>query len=130
MAHGPSKTYAPETRIEFPTILTNAGGGYNAGTNEFVCPTSGLYYFALTTTGFDSNNAIMEIWMDGERLVTSLNVNSNIPTGSNSVAINCGSGGKVYIQGGTMYNVIPYGTNNNWGNTVTFSGFLISGDDV
>ena len=40
-------TISPGERVHFQDVLTNVGGGYNAGHNEFVCPHTGLYMFSL-----------------------------------------------------------------------------------
>ena len=129
MAHGEVKSYDPETRIEFPTIITNEGGGYMSGLHEFWCPVDGLYYFAHSSMGFEETPGITEIWMDDTRLVTCHAADYRHPAASNSVVVHCNSGSKVYVECSHSNACTVFGTYYDRGNTVTFSGYLLSSDD-
>ena len=129
VAHAEGKVYNPEARIEFPTIITNEGGGYITGLNEFWCPVDGLYYFSHFSVGLASNSASTEIWMDDTYLVTSLTSGGTTPATGNSVVVHCNSGSKVYVQCGPAP-CTQQGTTNNYQNSVTFLGFLLTSDDT
>ena len=129
VAHGEVKVYNTEERIEFETVITNEGGGFLPGQNEFLCPINGMYLFSHSSAAWANSFSITEIWMDDIRLVTSFAVNDVTPAASNSVLVHCTSGGKVYIQCDTLHACTPWGTDGNFHNTVTFSGYLVAGDE-
>ena len=68
--------------------------------------------------------------MNEDRLVTAMASawDSPVPSGTNSVVAYCTSGSKVYVRCGRVA-CTPYGNAMDWENTVTFSGFLVTGDD-
>ena len=129
VAHGDSKTYSPGERIEFGTVITNEGGGFLPGQNEFLCPWKGLYMFSLSSAGYGTGgSAITELWMDENLLVTSLAVGSTNSATSNTVFAQCDSGSRVYVQCTSQASCAIFGNQNGYDNTVTFSGMLLAED--
>ena len=126
--HEEAKTYSPGERIGFGTIITNEGGGFLPSQNEFLCPQKGLYMFSLASVRYgESNNGIVEIWMDETLLVTTFAATSNNAATSNAVFIQCDSGSRVYVQCSQIeHSCSMYGNNNGYVNTVTFSGMLVA----
>ena len=94
-----------------------------------MCPSSGFYYFSVSTLAAGSPSAALELLIEGTRVATAFAWNGGTQAASNSAVVQCGSGDKVYVQCNDMHGCVQYGTNNSWGNTVTFSGFMLGGDD-
>ena len=124
VAHQLPFTYSPNARLEFLTVITNSGGAYDPELHEFQCPLNGLYYFTVSSAAFPNTGTAMDIVMDELSLVHIHAANSPTPASSNSVIVYCQSGGRVYVQCSRSA-CTPMGTNDDWGNTVTFSGFLL-----
>ena len=34
-------------KVEWESVRTNVGGGFNPTTSEFVCPSDGIYFFSV-----------------------------------------------------------------------------------
>ena len=120
-----SKTYSPEARIEFTTVITNEGAGFKPGQHEFVCPVSGMYLFTYTTLSIHNQHSISSIWIENTLLVTSFGNGPNNGKASNTVLVHCNSGNKVYVQCDHEYVCYTEGDNRNYH---TFAGFLVSAD--
>ena len=130
VAHEELKVYSPGERIEFGTVITNEGGGFLPGQNEFLCPRKGLYMFILSSVRFEgSDYGIAEIRMDEALLVTSFAAGSPNGATSNTVFIQCDSGSRVFVQCGQIA-CSMYGNSNGYVNTVTFSGMLVAEDEL
>ena len=126
--HDTRRSYSPGEQIEYSIILTNVGGGYIPGQSEFVCPITGTYVFSITSTAFGSSgNAIMELWMDDERVVVAYAANSQDPTGNALVTLQCSSGSKVFVRCTELFSCLPYGPER--GISDTFAGFLLASED-
>ena len=128
VSHGETKGYSPGERFEFETIITNEGGGFLPGQNEFLCPTRGLYMFTLSTCGYAGTNAIAEVWMDDSIIFTALDSSDKFGATSNLAYVHCQAGSRVFVVC-SQQACIPYGTADGYVNTVTFSGMLVSGND-
>ena len=98
VAHGEVKTYSPEEKVEFETVITNEGGGFLPSQDEFLCPYSGMYLFTQVTVAWDNSRSITEIWMDNTRVATAFATNGITPTAGHAVLVHCTSGSRVYVQ--------------------------------
>ena len=130
VAHAETKTYLRDERLEFPVVITNEGGGYSPSQNEFLCPVTGLYLFTVTVTrNRESNNAIVDIVMDDELLVTVFAASSSNAGTSAMVFIRCQSGQRVYAQCTGLQSCTIRSETDGWERSTTFSGLLIASDD-
>ena len=55
--------------VEFKTVVTNIGSGYNPSSSVFHAPVGGLYYFSVTILSFAGENLETEIVHNGNGLV-------------------------------------------------------------
>ena len=99
------------------------------GLNEFWCPVSGMYFFMHASVSFGDSRAIAEIWMDDEPIITVLTSHAQSVGMTNAAMVHCQSGSKVYVQCEQQFPCVPYGSTDGFGNSVTFTGFLLFGDD-
>jgi hypothetical protein len=127
--HAAQKAYSAGQKIEFPTILTNEGGGYVVSQNDFMCPQSGMYMFYVSVVkNNDYDDAIVDIVKNGTPLVTAFGASTYNSAASNSVIVRCNSGERVDIRCTSVKSCNLRSTTGGYANTTTFSGFLISSD--
>ena len=121
------RNYAPLSRIEFERIITNEGGGFISGLNEFWCQVDGLYFFTHTSVAYHPYaHAITEIWMNDAPVgVTAFAANGDTPSATAVVFVHCNSGDKVYIQCARI-DCLVFGDADDFSNTTTFSGYLVA----
>ena len=130
VAHGEPKTYTAGQRIEFPTVITNEGGGYVSSQHEFICPRTGVYMFSVSVVRTPANSAILKIFMDDTLLVAAFAAGSSNAATSNTVFVRCNSGGSVYVQCYTQGSCSVRSNNLYYdNNATTFSGMLVAADD-
>ena len=110
--------------IEFPEVITNVGGGYNAQQHEFICPTSGIYLFSTSlVSGWDILNGI-SIVVDGNRMIwpwTDGRSGNQRGQGTAVLMVECQQGQKVWVECQSDTCIIW----DNQDNYCTFSGTLL-----
>ena len=114
--------YNSGDRGKFPVVLSNIGGGYNAGSHEFTCPVSGVYMFSTSTLTGPQAYGIMSIMVNGVRTVTThADSHGNAwDQGTNMVVVNCDHGQKVWVRSDRDIMV-----HDNMKHYSTFSGMLL-----
>ena len=66
VANEVSSTFGPGVRITYNRIITNSGGDFNIGTNEYICPVSGYYMFTVSSYAkWEQSGEIVLIHNDG-----------------------------------------------------------------
>ena len=126
MGSGGDRTYAPNARVQFPVVLTNVGGAYDATSSEFQCPVHGLYMFSVSLLSMYGKAGLAHIMVNGKMKVSTYADGRSAPNlghSTNVVLTECGAGHKVWIQ---VYSIAGYvyfhdGTYNSG----TFSGVLL-----
>ncbi|XP_062598741.1 complement C1q-like protein 2 [Saccostrea cucullata] len=111
------------SKLVFPKIIFNTGGGYNPTTGMFTAPVDGHYVFFVSVQSYGTSYIKMEIVLNGESKVKTMAHDTNdkdyYETGVNLVVLRLNQGDKVWVKHylGTGYysNPIPI---------TTFSGFL------
>ena len=111
-------------KFTFDRVWTNVGGGYQTGTNDFVCPVSGHYMFYITFETQGKAFVTARVTLEGE---------DNPIMYGDSMGIGFANAGQLYMMhcsSGQRVYVVSLGTSNvREGHRCTFSGMLISGDD-
>ncbi|XP_045178996.2 complement C1q-like protein 4 [Mercenaria mercenaria] len=114
--------------IIYDKVYTNVGGGYDATTGVFTCPTAGLYTFQFHTLAHQDKSSWLELYKNQEYIASIYGHTVNdFASGGNSVVLQLTVGDTVYIK--AVDN--SYGTDTNlYGQPdevySTFSGYLIS----
>ena len=94
-------TYSRGDRIPFPTVIANAGGGWQISANEFICSQTGVYMFSLTTVSDNnSNSGVVNIIMDGVIKATAFAGSSQKDSTGVVVFVQCSEASKVYCECG------------------------------
>ena len=126
MGPGGERKYAASAKVQFPVVLTNVGGAYNATGSEFQCPVSGLYMFSVSLLSQKGNLGNAHIMVNGEMKVTTYSDGREAPRwdhSTNVVLTECQAGHKVWIQVPSMEdNRYFHDTVSNY---CTFSGVLL-----
>lgn len=117
-----NKAYSVGEQVIFDQIYSNIGGAYNASSNTFTCPVTGVYVFTARVTSLGGLMAGLLIQKDGEGIGVCLADTG--PTGhrsaaSTSVVTECTAGQAVWIESTTISNI-------HSGKVTSFSGFLLN----
>ncbi len=73
----PSKTFSAPSLISFAIVDVNQGDGWNTTLDEFITPTSGIYFISLTTTSQISSVHDVQIQVN-EQPIISVKVDHNM----------------------------------------------------
>ena len=65
-----STSYAAGETVRFPDVISNIGGGFIPGTNEFICPQSGVYFFSTSLYCHGSDMYTAGIWLDDAQVLS------------------------------------------------------------
>ena len=116
-------SYNTHAHVEFPVVLSNIGGGYNARSHEFTCPVSGVYMFSMAIINYHGESNAVNLIVNGHLMVSTNadGVGGNTWDHSTNVVVaNCGRGQKVW--GRSVRSIKIYNDGNNYS---TFSGMLL-----
>ena len=116
------KAYKAGDRIQFPNVLSNFGGYYNAKLHEFTCPVTGIYLCSTSTMSGHNGLGVVLIMLDNTRLVSTYANGRNIHYGhsTNMVVAHCKKGQKVWVK--TDRSITVWRGANNYN---TFSAMLL-----
>ena len=85
--------------VEFKTVVTNIGSGYNPSSSVFRAPVEGLYYFSVTILSFQGDDMETEIVHNGNGLVyTYSGSESMYGSGSASAVVHLNANDDVWVR--------------------------------
>uniref|UniRef100_A0A3Q2QX60 Cerebellin-1-like n=1 Tax=Fundulus heteroclitus TaxID=8078 RepID=A0A3Q2QX60_FUNHE len=114
---GPLNRY---TTLEYKTVKTNIGNGYNPETGIFTAPVKGLYYFRFTGVVGRSGRLKAGLKKNDEDIVAIYHKAGTQASAANGVTLELEQGDRVYIQVWEDDTTIADQTRLS-----TFSGFLV-----
>ncbi|XP_041717781.1 complement C1q-like protein 2 [Coregonus clupeaformis] len=114
--------FTTDTPLQYKRVFSNFGSGYNPATGVFTAMVRGVYYFRYTMFYIGSPNAVVALFKNSEKLVSTWNVNSGSQedSSSNAAIVQLEVGYNVYAQLSANRRVYE-----DAGNYNTFSGFLL-----
>merc|ERR1712150_116495 len=96
---GGAKDYRSGDTVQYATILTNAGGHFQPGSNQFICPQTAMYMFAITAIRNDEREyAIFTLMIDDTPVFKSFGTITQNAASSNLAFVQCNSGQRVYVR--------------------------------
>ena len=116
-------TVPGNTKVEWPVVRTNVGGGFDPATSDFICPVDGTYMFNVDTLVHwdDVFRAGLEILHDGSLVVASIAQSNDVyGAASSTVVLQCNSGQRVWVRCETCCACEMMG-----GPYTSFTGFLL-----
>ena len=124
MGPGYDRDYSTNTRVSFPVVITNVGGGYDAATNVFTCPRTGVYLFNVAILSQRNELGVVDIVVNGvQKFSAYADGRANTwDHASNGAVLECKQGQKVWVQ--THSNSEYQSIHTQW-NYGTFSGMLL-----
>ncbi|XP_052797724.1 complement C1q-like protein 4 [Mya arenaria] len=114
----------PDDIVPFDSIVTNEGGGYNAGLHVFVCPLRGVYAFQSSLMADYHKHIETQLVKEGKVLAHMYAAGSTaghgFDQGYNSAVTRCEAGEHVWVKlrGASGTTVVADGFS-------TFSGYLL-----
>ena len=111
----------PMDPVSFDTIVVNQGSGWDAATNSFITPMTGVYYVHITAGFYGMMFSKMELLINGMPFICLYNILGSVQdTRSRSAIVRLKVGTKLRIRLPSSYTIL---SSDNF--FVTFAGFRL-----
>lgn len=116
---------APNGRIAFDKTFVNIGNGFDIENAEFTAPTNGVYYFSYNVGKFPRKKLsvmLMKNFNEVQSIIYNDNKNRAREIQGQSLMLELKENDRIWLR---SYNDKDYAVYSNFGNYITFSGYLV-----